>query len=838
VATAHADPFPFVVSETEVPGATSFAFLNQGPAGSQGFVRVHEGHFHNDEGPVRFWGVNLCFGAAFPKHAEADKMAVQLARLGINAVRFHHLESSYSPNGLYERGGARMDPAQVDKLDYLLAALAKRGISSNLNLHVGRSIARERDWPALGGGSHSASGDKHLLFFMDEIEAAYHEFCREFLGHRNPYRRDLPRAHDPSVAMVEMLNENRFSAQGPDHLLSAQGLYRTAILEKWNRWLLDQYKDDAGIRDAWRDTSSPLGAPLFDSTFWKTGALGEGWTFNDHEKWPATLKFPGDGVLRVAPLKKADAGWNQQLGYEGLSVEKDRPYTLRFEYRADEPRPLSFNVSTLTGGWKSLGLSGSVDAGPEWAQAEFRFTANATVEKEGRLAFDLGGPEAAVELRGVELRPGVVWTVLPENQSLLALNVGLPDDSWVPDARAAFLTFMIDLETGFYQRTLKLLRDELGVRVPIASTQTNYQGAVLNARTSDFGDMHSYWHHPLFPGRQWDMGNWTIGNDPLCESPFENKWPRNSPLMRAGWRVHGRPFTYSEWNMAEPFFYSAGAVPIAATLASLQDWDAVFFFDYDSRSGPAVRDELTSFFTMNGQPCKLSLLPVFGALFRTGALAPLEEIRTAAPGAHRELGVHAFSSRVGIDLNQPEVPLAEVRPGTELVAEHGARLEAPGGRAVWDASDSPRAHLRVDTPNMSAVWGRIGGAEHSLGDWLIRVGEVPENYAVVAVASRDGRAVDTSESMLLVAVNHAENEAMGWNGAKTTVGTQWGHGPTKTWGVPIEIVFPAGTKVLQIHALDGAGRQMEPIVSEQRADGSSVARLVADTLWYELARSR
>jgi hypothetical protein len=57
--------------------------------------------------------------------------------------------------------------------------------------------------------------------------------------------------------------------------------------------------------------------------------------------------------------------------------------------------------------------------------------------------------------------------------------------------------------------------------------------------------------------------------------------------MRMGWRVEGKPMTLSEWNYAEPSPYSLGCVPMAAVLLSLQDWDGVFFFDYDafSRNG-------------------------------------------------------------------------------------------------------------------------------------------------------------------------------------------------------------------------------------------------------------
>lgn len=44
-----------------------FAFLNDTPAGTHGFVQAREGRLIFDDGtPARFFGVNLSFDAAFP----------------------------------------------------------------------------------------------------------------------------------------------------------------------------------------------------------------------------------------------------------------------------------------------------------------------------------------------------------------------------------------------------------------------------------------------------------------------------------------------------------------------------------------------------------------------------------------------------------------------------------------------------------------------------------------------------------------------------------------------------------------------------------------------------
>jgi hypothetical protein len=48
------------------------------PAGAQGFVRIENGYFFAGPERLRIWGVNTCFGANFPTHNDAGKVAARL----------------------------------------------------------------------------------------------------------------------------------------------------------------------------------------------------------------------------------------------------------------------------------------------------------------------------------------------------------------------------------------------------------------------------------------------------------------------------------------------------------------------------------------------------------------------------------------------------------------------------------------------------------------------------------------------------------------------------------------------------------------------------------------
>ena len=97
-------------------------------------------HFHQGRQRVRIWGVNLSFGANFPTHQDAPQVAERLAAAGVNSVRCHHMDTSRWPRGIWNtQDGRAIEPEALDRLDYFINELARRGIWVNINLHVGRA---------------------------------------------------------------------------------------------------------------------------------------------------------------------------------------------------------------------------------------------------------------------------------------------------------------------------------------------------------------------------------------------------------------------------------------------------------------------------------------------------------------------------------------------------------------------------------------------------------------------------------------------------------------------------------------------------------------------------
>src|SRR5574340_983600 len=137
---------PFTIDHRAADGSVvDLSFLLDAPAGKGGFLRVRNGHLAKPDGTrIRLWGVNITEVAPgsvhFPLKEDAAFWAATLARFGVNCVRLHFVDLE-APKGIIAAGRddtREFDAEQLDRLEFFIAELKKRGIYSNLNLNVGR----------------------------------------------------------------------------------------------------------------------------------------------------------------------------------------------------------------------------------------------------------------------------------------------------------------------------------------------------------------------------------------------------------------------------------------------------------------------------------------------------------------------------------------------------------------------------------------------------------------------------------------------------------------------------------------------------------------------------
>ncbi|MDO8543254.1 MAG: hypothetical protein Q7S40_22690 [Opitutaceae bacterium] len=826
-ARAADERFPFVIPGDDAsPSITNLSALSPRAAGADGFVRVQDGHFFTDAGRLRIWGFNTCFGANFPEHADAAKVAAHLAKLGVNAVRMHHHDTSPAPRGIWGAvvaGHRTLNPDQIERQDYFLNELHRHGIYANLNLHVGRELGRA-EGVVRDGLPYAVRYDKYLLYFMPAMRAALKEFCRDYLRHENPYRK-LRRVDDPGIAMIEITNENSFSKLGPDIAAGLPEPYRGEFKRQWNAWLTQHYANTAALRKSWAGANEPLGATLADSSAWKAG-LGA-WRVKQSAEHPLATRFgqpgpePGTPALLLQPASAGGEMSANEIQFPNLKLEPGQVHTLSFWVRATASRSLFVDVSNAgPANWNPVGFRETLSLGSEWQRIHRVFRASDEIPGMARICFKFGTSPVAFSLAGLTLRRGGDWVVVPAGQTLEARTVDIPVAGWSELAQRDALRFMADTETAFIRDLVDFLKKDLGVRVPITASQINYHSPQIVAATCDYADIHAYWQHPRFPRKPWDPVDWNLPNTPMERTP-----ETDAMLGRAPWRLLDRPYTMSEWNIPDPHDYAASVVPFAAMIAALQDWDGIFFFQYHSGGdGGWYSDKVQRYFSFNGQPAKLALFSAFARMFRHGDLAPLP--LTAAGTVDKMLpATLGLTHRLGID---PKATTA-----AKVSAPPGKRLASPDGRAIWDATEANRAHVILNTPATRAMWGLVGGQRFTLSGMTLAVGAVERDYAVLVLTSMDGQPLEQSSRALLAAVGSAQNSGMKWNEARTSVGNQWGTGPAQVNGIAAEITLPR--RGARVFVLDGRGQRGREIVA---ADGAERSRFKIGpehrTLWYEV----
>jgi len=835
------DRFPFVIPGDDAqPSVTDMSWLSSEPAGTDGFVRIRDGKFHTASGRLKIWGINVCFGANFPSHTEAEKVAAHLAKLGINGVRMHHHDTQSAPRGIWKPvpGLQRFvkpvqtpvpretAPEQLDRQDYFLGELHKRGIYVNLNLHVGRTF-NELEGFVSKNLPRDVRYDKYLLYYDPRMRKLFKDFCRQYLTHNNPYR-NRRRVDDPGIAMIEITNENAFSTKGPQLAARLPEPYRGEFQRQWNEWLEHKYGTTDALRKAWAKASEPSGADVADM-----GDLANRlapWTIHQSRDRPVRPLFgqpgPTKGLesVRLDIVRKADAVWQHELMLRNLTVEKKRIYTLSFWIKAERPRELLVDISTQgPERWQSVGYQETLAVGPEWRQIERTFRATETVEGNARICFKFGGSDSDIFLADVHLHEGASAMPLPDGQYLERGTIDISTSARSPGAMADMKRFMVETEKGFIRDIIRFLKEDLGVKVPVTASQVNYHGPDIVADTCDYADIHAYWQHPRFPGKPWDRKNWYISNTPMECVPGKDTLTGRCPL-----RLLDRPFTISEWNIPDPHHYGASVVPFAAMVASLQDWDGVFFFTYHQSDQEWFTDRVRGFFSFNGQPAKLALLTTFARTYRQGDIEPLE---TTAAGTVEELlpAYLALSHRIGVDPSaEKPFPAEEKGP---------SRLESPRGQVVWDAGDPEKAFVTLNTAATRAVWGLVAGQTFSLGNVRIAVGNTEHDYACIVLTGTDGLPIGESKRILLTAVGSVENRDMGWNETGTSVGDRWGTGPAQVNGIPVRLSVPG--KVTRVRPLDGRGMPRETDVPIRQERDRSLFSIGPEyrTLWYEIETS-
>ncbi len=232
--TDKSDWVAFKAADSPDAASLDLSFLNEAPAGKRGFVKVVDGRYAFEDGtPVRFWGTDLVANNAFLTHEQSDALATRFAKLGINLVRFHHMDAPWSNPNIFDpsaKDTQTFSADSLDKLDYLLAALKKKGIYVYPDLLVHRKF---REGDGVADYNHLPEGAKGVAHFSKRVIELNKKYAKDLLTHKNPYT-GLSLAEDPFFVATELVNESSiFSGFGQEDFPPAFEAELQKLYEAW-----------------------------------------------------------------------------------------------------------------------------------------------------------------------------------------------------------------------------------------------------------------------------------------------------------------------------------------------------------------------------------------------------------------------------------------------------------------------------------------------------------------------------------------------------------------------------------------------------------------------------
>ena len=825
------DFVPFVIPAQVDPGHVIWSRDHEAIATDSERLITREAHFEHAGRRVRIWGVNLSFGANFPTQEDAPQVAGRLAAAGVNSVRCHHMDTSRWPRGLWNaQDGRTIEPQAMDRLDYFVNELARKGIYVNINLHVGRAHSEY-----LGLPKANREYDKIVGIFTPALIDAQRQFARELLTRVNPYR-GVRYADDPAVAFVEITNEDSLFMWDAENTLRTLPPYYAGILQsRFVRWLRERYKADEALRVAWSRGTEPLGQTMLRNGDFRrrddAGNLPQHWNLERHADCRASVSQTADAI-RVEIDQADETAWHLQLTQSGLALSEGRYYMVSFDAWSDGAREIGCSVGQAHDPWANMGLSRTLSLSTERKRFRLGFVARAN-ETNARVSFALSGDPASVYLANIEVRPGG-QVALAQGESLSDGSIRLFQENESHQRILDRMMFLAETEKTYFDEMRHFIKSELGCSALVTGTIVFGPLGLWAQSDMDFIDSHAYWQHPRFPGRPWDQGNWLIDQKPMTD------YPNEATLFRiAAERLAGKPFTVSEYNHPAPLDSQAECVPMIASFAAAQDWDGIWFYTYSHSGDSWNRQTLSSFFDIDTNPAKWGFMRAGAAIFRDAAIMPLQRTRFVRIGdPSNELaslaGLHIQHDRnmLGILAKATGITYTDMLKAVYLpwYASKAVAGEAGGSgqtTLAWPLDAAGKGLYHAAGPNAQVYTGHAGRiGTVTRGDVRITA---PEFVALTVTPLADG------ERILVTACGRCENTGMQFSDDRRTVGRNWGQAPARIEPVEGRLALPAGRWKCQALAVDGSPKQQVPIAYEGNKGILNLSPTY-ETMWYLLER--
>jgi len=574
------------------------------------YVTVRDGHLTLRGDRVRFWGTVGNFPARRNEktgndpHADNEAVVKRLKAMGFNMVR--HWAGNPQPVE-YVKG----DGSVADLTDHFVWCLKREGMhmwAAALGGAVGKTYATPGNvdviddpataeaWrqavAAAGEKGLTLNGRKTLARTWDRrLEALAIRRMVHCANHVNQYT-GLRWADDPVIAIWELHNEEWwFKRMNQGKFQQTRPFFLGEMLAQWNAFLKNKYQTDAALKRAWLGLLPgeslaagtvlllPVETPIDPAP--QTKALGKAWEFSALNDFRLRLlREPGAGADDELLRDLAEAAGGEALRPENLdklskligdAVGKER---LTIVVLHDGTLAIMPRDGTVTR--RDIARDFARPGTPEAV----------IILSDGKTTTKPGGEKSEekalrdVPVHRVAVADAPAETDLPPdaNPASAAPQAGVTGREFGPDdfngARAAdVIEFLLKIQVAHKQREEDAVRPlGKGTRLCPILWDTGVGNEMQSQYMQEHGDAVA--HCEYQQGIHWDPTHKRYPWHSMLEET-----PRLSPNREWETVEHPRPlnkpYLMYENQIHNPAKYRAEYPMLVASLAAIQDWDAV-----------------------------------------------------------------------------------------------------------------------------------------------------------------------------------------------------------------------------------------------------------------------
>ena len=761
-------------------------------------IKIKNGHFYYKEKQVKFFGTNVAFASAFPKKEEAPLIAKRMAQLGINIVRFHHMDNRDIWEDNYN---SILSQEKLDLLHYFLFCLKNNGIYANINLHVSREYPELKDEPEiLNVFKYGKSLDRYYpQFIRDQMN-----YAKDLLNSFNNYT-GFKIGEDPMILNIELNNENTmFDLENENKVKVLNSNLRNELDNQWKTFIKNKYKNFDEINNFYNNETINL------TDLVANNPIG---CQKDHGNCTKE-----DKKINFEVYDKPSVSWGNQIHYGLIDIQNYTSYTIEFdakkEINTEDTTSFSFqeNLDPYRVYLRISNIKLSTNLEHYIFSAKTEFNCQFTNTSKTTPKFILATSINKYEFNNLKIYKGKYNTNFTENgennlEKILYPNAILIQN--LPNMAYDLRLFFYYTETNTQRNLTNYIKNDLGFKdLYILDSQINY-GSFLSfmreVELSDINDIHSYWEHPTFEeGHSWDRNYYSIKNTPMVKIETFGTLPRLSKG-----KAKNRPYTISEYNHPFPNEHLHEKFPIIGSWAAFHDFDAVFQFSYDQSDNGFIN----SYFSMATNPSDFALVIYSVLALRSNYVAKsnnyvkvkiskgyiLEKMKDKNYNFDQFLENYFYPGWNALF----EVEFIDDMKISEPVREANIDINNKNNsfndneQIYWNLSNiNIENFYYVKTGKYITLTGFLGNkemdTEHNLGNILtikLKLNDTLNETCTVGLVSLDDKNLIDSEKILLTIVGKIRNSEQKWNKERTSTAEGWGKAPTLAQYIEFNAIF-------------------------------------------------